>query len=156
MAYHLVFDNTFSTVHSDGQFTADVWDSLVASNVERHIDCETTFSGDPTVSETEFPVSRDLQREILPTVSPGATTNTDSVPVPVPSSSEIDSELHRMFQRLNAPTASVPVPASVPNSDLPSSLLSVPPMLTSPLSISEGATPSVSEGDTLPSLPAPR
>ena len=96
--YHLVFDNTFSTVHSNGQFTADVWDSLVASNVERHIDCETTFSGDPTVSETEFPVSRDLQREILPTVSPGVTTNTDNVPVPL--SSEIDSELNRMFQRL--------------------------------------------------------
>ena len=58
--YHLVFDNIFSAVYSDGQFTVDVWDSLVASNVERHIDCKTTFSGDPTVSDTEFSDSRDL------------------------------------------------------------------------------------------------
>ena len=61
-----------------------------------------------------------------------------------------------MFQRLNAHTALVPVPASVPNSDLPSSLLPVPPTLTSPSLVSEGATSSVSEGATLPSSPAPK
>jgi hypothetical protein len=34
--YHLVFDDTFSTVYSDGAFDADVWNSLVTSNLELH------------------------------------------------------------------------------------------------------------------------
>jgi hypothetical protein len=36
--YHLVFDDTFSTVYSDGAFDADVWNSLVTSNLELHDD----------------------------------------------------------------------------------------------------------------------
>ena len=34
--YHVVFDDTFSTVFSDGKFTEDVWNSLVLSNHDRH------------------------------------------------------------------------------------------------------------------------
>jgi hypothetical protein len=40
--YHLVFDNTFSTVYSDGTFNADVWNSLVTSNLELHDDAPST------------------------------------------------------------------------------------------------------------------
>jgi hypothetical protein len=40
--YHLVFDDSFSTVYSDGAFDADVWNSLVTSNLERHADAPTT------------------------------------------------------------------------------------------------------------------
>ena len=38
--YHLIFDDHFSTVYSDGEFDADVWSSLVNSNLERHIDAD--------------------------------------------------------------------------------------------------------------------
>jgi hypothetical protein len=41
--YHLVFDDTFSTVYSDGQFDADVWNSLVSSNLERHDNAPSTI-----------------------------------------------------------------------------------------------------------------
>ena len=34
--YHCVFEDHFSTVASNGAFNADVWDSLVMSNTERH------------------------------------------------------------------------------------------------------------------------
>jgi hypothetical protein len=40
--YHLVFDDTFSTVYSDGAFNADVWNSLVTSNLELHTDAPST------------------------------------------------------------------------------------------------------------------
>jgi hypothetical protein len=40
--YHLVFDDTFSTVYSDGAFNADVWNSLVTSNLELHDDAPST------------------------------------------------------------------------------------------------------------------
>jgi hypothetical protein len=39
---HLVFDDTFSTVYSDGAFDADVWNSLVVSNLELHNDAPST------------------------------------------------------------------------------------------------------------------
>ena len=42
--YHLVFDDLFSTVHSDGKFDADVWTSLVSSNLDRHIDPDDIIS----------------------------------------------------------------------------------------------------------------
>jgi hypothetical protein len=41
--YHLVFDDTFSTVYSDDQFDADVWNSLVTSNLELHDDAPSTI-----------------------------------------------------------------------------------------------------------------
>jgi hypothetical protein len=37
--YHCVFDDHFSTVHGDdAPFTADIWNSLVSSNLEKHED----------------------------------------------------------------------------------------------------------------------
>lgn len=56
--YHLVFDNTFSTIFSDGQFTQDVWDSLVHSILEGHIDCEGSLSeGESVESVVDMPLS---------------------------------------------------------------------------------------------------
>ena len=52
--YHLVFDDTFSTVYSNGQFDPDVWDSLVHSNLDLHIDATSTKLDDPTIN---FPFS---------------------------------------------------------------------------------------------------
>ena len=34
--YHVVFDDTFSTVFSDGKLTDDAWNSLVLSNLDHH------------------------------------------------------------------------------------------------------------------------
>ena len=38
--YHVIFDDTFSTVFSEGAFNDNVWNSLVASNCEKHPDAE--------------------------------------------------------------------------------------------------------------------
>lgn len=38
--YHVVFDDTFATVFSDGEFTENVWNSLLISNIERHPDAD--------------------------------------------------------------------------------------------------------------------
>ena len=38
--YHRVFDDNFSTVYSDGEFNADIWSSLVNSNLEQLVDAE--------------------------------------------------------------------------------------------------------------------
>ena len=57
--FHLIFDDTFSTVYSDGQFDPDVWDSLVTSNLELHHDASSTTVGDPTVI---FPFSSPEER----------------------------------------------------------------------------------------------
>jgi hypothetical protein len=40
--YHLVFDDIFLTVYSDGAFNADVWNSLITSNIELHYDAPST------------------------------------------------------------------------------------------------------------------
>ena len=38
--YHLIFDNSFSTVESDGEFDTDAWSSLVNSYLKKHIDTD--------------------------------------------------------------------------------------------------------------------
>ena len=60
--YYLVFDDNFSTVYSDGEFDADVWSSLVNSNLERHVDAEDIL---PTF-ETETPST--LQFPSIPAI----------------------------------------------------------------------------------------
>ena len=53
--YHLEYDDHFSTVYSDGTFDVNILDSLVASNIERHIDCPETSDGTPTVPLPSHP-----------------------------------------------------------------------------------------------------
>jgi hypothetical protein len=59
--YHLVFDDTFSTVYSDGAFNANVWNSLVTSNLELHDDAPSTIP-----SSFDF-IDTASAREIVPT-----------------------------------------------------------------------------------------
>ena len=73
--YHVVFDDSFSTVYSDGKFNDDVWNSLVTSNLDRHPD--TKFA----VDIVPFQDSSSLEREISETTA----TNNDS-PLQDPSS----------------------------------------------------------------------
>ena len=60
--YHLVFDNNFSTIYSDGEFDADIWASLISSNLEKHVDADDML---PTF-KTETPNT--LQLPSIPAV----------------------------------------------------------------------------------------
>jgi hypothetical protein len=76
--YHLVFDDTFSTVYSDGAFDADVWNSLVTSNLERHEDTPSTV---PTTFDFSDSNSREGERQVQGKTSDSnpthASTDTD-------------------------------------------------------------------------------
>ena len=52
--YHVIFDVSFSTVHADGQFDPSIWESLVTSNLDLHIDAGPTVVVDHSIS---FPFS---------------------------------------------------------------------------------------------------
>jgi len=75
--YHVVFDDTFSTVFSDGKFTDDVWNSLLLSNHDRHpntgftIDIVSFQDDEPrfereTNSENEIEHNRNSSTDQLP------------------------------------------------------------------------------------------
>jgi hypothetical protein len=81
--YHLVFDDTFSTVYSDGAFNADVWNSLVTFNLELHDDAPSTVPSsfdfiDTTSTRESVPdvlsfindLSENLPTQLLPTQFP--------------------------------------------------------------------------------------
>ena len=72
--YHVVFDDTFSTVFSDGAFTESVWDSLLVSNVERHPDTDTAIDIVPFQRATPR-VEREINRDNINTIN-----NTNSKP----------------------------------------------------------------------------
>ena len=81
--YHIVFYDTFSTIFSDGQFTHNVWDPLVQSNFERHINFKVSASEGESVVEM-----------------PSSTS---------PSSlQELDAAMDHMFADLNPPGAASP------------------------------------------------
>jgi hypothetical protein len=134
--YHVVFDDSFSTVYSDGQFDADVWNSLVTSNLEKHPDAEVPCNqgGDATTS-----FANDENQ------SPTLDTN-------------VESSLDTLFDRLNVPVElrpSVELPPLPADFSLPTSE-GLPPI--TPISLPEGASstdealPSSAVGST--SLPA--
>ena len=61
--YHVVFDDTFATVFSDGAFSENVWNSLLISNIERHPDIDDAADIVPFIDdrkETETQVDSDL------------------------------------------------------------------------------------------------
>ena len=148
--YHLVFDDTFSTVYSDGQFNADVWDSLVTSNLEKHCDVDipsnhignnsTTFNDGQIIPQSQ------LQPEI-----PAASS--------APTADKIEGDLQQLFDKLNVPEDLRPS-SPAPNSPLPSRDLFRPPTLTSPFSFPEGDSlkqepQSPPEEPSISSSPAP-
>ena len=57
--YHIIFDNTFSTVYSDGKFDPDVWESFGCLNLDLHVDATSTIPGDPTII---FPFSSSKEK----------------------------------------------------------------------------------------------
>ena len=120
--YHLVHDDHFSTVYSDGIFDADVWDSLVVSNLERHIDCPETSDGTPTVP---------LPSHLEPTIS------------------NLDAELQRMFNKFASPSDLVDSPAKTGagGTDFPDLPFPAPPLPSD----SSSNLPSAPEGDSSPS-----
>jgi hypothetical protein len=64
--YHLVFDDTFSTVYSGGAFNADVWNSLVTPNLELHDDAPSTVPSTFEFTDTNSiggSVGRDSSRD---------------------------------------------------------------------------------------------
>ena len=71
--YHVVFDDHFATVASNGQFDIDVWHSLVSSNRELHPSVETTSDGIMVIPPDHKPF------EVLPTLDP-----IDPIPLPTP------------------------------------------------------------------------
>jgi len=62
--YHVIFDDYFATVASNGNFDIDVWDSLVSSNQELHPSVETSLKGIIVVPPDHEPF------EVLPTLDP--------------------------------------------------------------------------------------
>ena len=99
--YHVVFDDQFTTVYSEGQFTNNVWSSLVESNLERHPHIQTAPDVTPfrpsetdNSSTTEAPSSKVTQIDTgIPLVPHGTITSApeganDSVEETNPNSKE--------------------------------------------------------------------
>ena len=55
LQYHLIYDDHSSTAYSDCTFDINVWDSIVASYPEYHIDCPEVFDATPTVPLPSHP-----------------------------------------------------------------------------------------------------
>ena len=88
--YHVVFDDTFSTVFSDGQFSEDVWNSLLVSNIERHPDADeatdiipfqepsiTIHQPNTTATNSDFRTPTPSSADTI-TIKVGAAETTDS------------------------------------------------------------------------------
>jgi hypothetical protein len=150
--YHLVFDDTFSTVYSDGQFDADVWNSLVTSNLELHDDAPSSLP-----SSFEFTDSNSTKGEIRqPSSESSSEPNAEILSFidDLPSSSDFPSLPSDIQDHLSSADDG---PASSFRSPLPVNRLFPSPEGGRPPSSSEGVTSS-SEGVTSSSegaLPLP-
>jgi hypothetical protein len=115
--YHLVFDDSFSTVYSDGQFNADVWNSLVTSNLELHDDAATApsfpsefiDSSNSQGGNTDAP--SDSTSDVLAFID-----NLPSTTLP-PLPPDINDNLPSAFN--DGPTASFRLPSSIRPSSSP-------------------------------------
>lgn len=137
--YHLIFDDDFSTIHSDGCFNQDVWNSFLSSNpLERHIDC---IDGTPILDVNVTP----------------------------PTSNDMNTDVQRLFDSVNPYTAcyssdsepfpSDPLPTASSSSGsepFPSDPL---PTLPTPLegdpSLSEGVSAAAEGDNVISSTPSP-
>jgi hypothetical protein len=61
--YHCIFDDTFSTVWSDGNFDKNIWNNLVSQvdSVERHFSLEPNQDGTTTLPPDFVPFSSDIE-----------------------------------------------------------------------------------------------
>jgi hypothetical protein len=101
--YHLVFDDTFSTVYSDGAFNADVWNSLVTSNLELHDDAPTTIPSTFEFTDDNF------------NNSTGGTTGLPIRPIPnSPTTTADPTSIHSFIDNLPTPSTEFPsLPADI-------------------------------------------
>jgi hypothetical protein len=127
--YHLVFDDTFSTVYSDGQFDADVWNSLITSNLELHDDA-------PSILPSSF--------EFTDSNSTGGREQL--------SSSDSTADVLSFIDNLPSSTDLPSLPSDIqdhlpPAADGPASSFRSPLTMNRPFPSSEGGRPpSLSEG----------
>ena len=114
--YHVVFDDTFSTVFSDGAFTDDVWNSLLISNIDRHPDADTAHDIVPFQSDDSHPDNPHFEREERDDDSrPPFASEVASISDHVPEQSVLAPEGASTFHpegafdaTLDAPPSSVP------------------------------------------------
>jgi len=78
--YHVVFDDHFSTVFSDGQFDPSIWESLVQSNRELHQTVIQTTDGTLIIP----PDHRPFDASILPPSNVGS-SEPPELPIPTPT-----------------------------------------------------------------------
>lgn len=133
--YHVVFDDTFSTIFSNGQFNADVWTSLTRDSLDRHQDAT-----DATDATSWFPSP---SRSLTPTEGSSAPVH-DSQP---PTSHVRDVvEIQLPQEPLPSRVRNIQhAPLLSPTEGAPS----VPEGVSSPLSLP-------SEGDRSNSSPQPQ
>jgi hypothetical protein len=136
--YHLVFDDTFSTVYSDGSFNADVWNSLVTSNLELHDDAPSavpsTFdfidtkgrlpTADP-IADVLFFIDNlpENHPENLPTIFPSLPNNIDDH---LPSSKDGPTASFRSPLTMKRPLSSPEGARPFISSEVTTSLQSLP------------------------------
>ena len=111
--YHLVFNDTFSTVYSDGQFDLEVWDSLVCSNLDLHIDAMPTKLDDPTII---FPFSSSKENGGGSTDNNNNNNNDDN---------NDDNNSNNDDDDTTVPLPTIPLP-SLPTRDIPVPLPPIP------------------------------
>jgi hypothetical protein len=99
--YHLVFDYNFLTVYSDGAFNADVWNSLITSNLELHDDAPSVVPSTFEFTDSNSTGGR-MGRPSIPPTNPQSTDPTsirsfiDNLPTPLefpPLPNDIDDHL---------------------------------------------------------------
>jgi hypothetical protein len=124
--YHLVFDDTFSTAFSDGQFNADVWDSLATSNLKLHDDVPSTVPS--TLDFVDAPTT-DPNADILSFID-----NLPEQPPPSTILPSLPTEFDHQLPSFDGPTSSFRSPLTM-NRPLSS------PKGGQPLSVLEGVSP---------------
>ena len=126
--YHVIFDDTFATVFSDGAFTDNVWNSLLVSNIERHPDADSAADIIP-FNQTSSPLGDNCNETEGPWVHfPGKPGDTNS-------------RLPKAVTPPSKDTAPSPEPSSTPEGAIP-----LAPEGATP-SAPEGAPPSALKGD---------
>jgi hypothetical protein len=103
--YHLVFDDTFSTVYSDGQFNADVWNSLVTSNLKLHHDAPSTV---PSTFDSVDAPTTDPNADILSFID-----NLPEQPPPSTIPPSLPTEFDHQLPSFDGPTSSFRSPLTM-------------------------------------------
>jgi hypothetical protein len=128
--YHCIFDDTFSTVWSDGNFDKNIWNNLVSQvdSVERHFSLEPNQDGTTTLPPDFVPFSSDIENNQDQdqhfrnnnTISDTTTNNineNNAKPTVLPvDDSDASSPLlsRRIFNPPSSPQATINIPAPPP------------------------------------------